>query len=568
VGRTGLIGAALVAILLVAGTANASAATRVTCPGMSTADSATTGATVSKPDFLVHYATAAISAAQANQLGDDAEAGRGLELGTLGYPAPMSDTGVTTPPGVSNPDGRTDVYVFPDGPCPGLFATTCACNGFTTPDNNGGASTASGWIYVNPAVVGNKSTVAHEFFHTVQMGIAEQALNAAGPDMLTEGSATWIGALAANGDGGHLPQYLRNSRGATLDCARGCAPGADAVYAQWPFFELEQERVGPLFVKGAFTQALGNPPPGGNQLTWMNAALGGGGALGNAVADYAATVGAADFASPLLAGRFPTPTFETIANIGAGQSATQTTTVDHLAARFYGFTATATTTLHLDWSWPAGSDVRAALAREGSPTGTRIPVSANATGAHADVAVSAGTTLVASFANPSMTANGVPVSVTARTDAAPSSGGGGAVTAPRQATPTTGGPVVTVVPSIALAGKPKVSRSGSSRVLTFTVNSSGAGFLVATLSSGKAKLARPAAVKKATSTSRTFSLQAGVNKLRYKLSRRVAKGRYSVTLTPQSSNFSAGTPVSAGTVSVPKPKPKPVRHRKRARYYL
>jgi hypothetical protein len=184
------------------------------------------------------------------------------------------------------------------------------------------------------------------------------------------------------------------------------------------------------------------------------------------------------------------------------------------------------------------------------------------------VAVSAGTTLVASFANPSMTANGVPVSVTARTDAAPSSGGGGAVTAPRQATPTTGGPVVTVVPSIALAGKPKVSRSGSSRVLTFTVNSSGAGFLVATLSSGKAKLARPAAVKKATSTSRTFSLQAGVNKLRYKLSRRVAKGRYSVTLTPQSSNFSAGTPVSAGTVSVPKPKPKPVRHRKRARYYL
>jgi hypothetical protein len=107
-------------------------------------------------------------------------------------------------------------------------------------------------------------------------------------------------------------------------------------------------------VGNAFSQALGNPPLGGNQLAWMNAALGGGSGLGNAVADYAATVGAADFTSPLLTGRFPTRTFETIANIGAGQSATQTTTVDHLAARLYTVTATATTTLHLDWSWPGG----------------------------------------------------------------------------------------------------------------------------------------------------------------------------------------------------------------------
>jgi hypothetical protein len=210
--------------------------------------------------------------------------------------------------------------------------------------------------------------------------------------------------------------------------------------------------------------------------------------------------------------------------------------------------------------------VRAALARVGSPTGTRLPVSANPTGAHADVAVSAGITLIASFANPSMTANGVPVSLAARTDAAASSGGGtGTVTTPRQATPTSPTPIAPPVPTVSLVGKPKLSRSGSSRILTFVVNSSAAGFLVARLSSGHAKLAAHTAAK-ATSTTRTLSLQAGANKLRFKLSRRVKKGLYSLTLTPQASNFVGGTAISAGKVSVPKPKA--AKRKRRARYYV
>jgi hypothetical protein len=156
--------------------------------------------------FLIHYDPSVITAGQAQQLDADAEAGRSLEIERFGFPAPVSDTGVT--PASVNPDGRTDVFVHADSPCPPLFSATCACNGFTTPDPSSGATT-SGWISINPAVVGNKSTIAHEFFHTVQLGIARDALNSAGPDPLTEASASYRGhggqrreGLGAEGEAG------------------------------------------------------------------------------------------------------------------------------------------------------------------------------------------------------------------------------------------------------------------------------------------------------------------------------------------------------------------------------
>ena len=47
---------------------------------------------------------------------------------------------------------------------------------------------------------------------------------------------------------------------------------------------------------------------------------------------------------------------------------------------------------------------------------------------------------------------------------------------------------------------------------------------------------------------------------------RAKKGRYSLTLTPQSVNFVPGTPVSAGRVSVPKPPKAKKRTSRRARF--
>jgi hypothetical protein len=168
--------------------------------------------------------------------------------------------------------------------------------------------------------------------------------------------------------------------------------------------------------------------------------------------------------------------------------------------------------------------------------------------------------------NPSLTADAVPISLSANATTPPPAPSG-TTTAPRQVTPTT--PPQTVipipVPTLSLSGKPKVARSGRSRVLKLTVQSSAAGFVVATLTSGKAKLVAHAAAK-ATTASTTAALVAGTNKLKIKLSRRLKKGRYTLTLTPQSSNFVAGAPVSGGRVSVPKAPKAKKRNSRRARF--
>jgi len=170
------------------------------------------------------------------------------------------------------------------------------------------------------------------------------------------------------------------------------------------------------------------------------------------------------------------------------------------------------------------------------------------------------------FAEGKSTADAVPISLSANATTPPPATGGGTTTPPKPTTPIpqqTGIPIP--VPTLSLSGKPKVARSGRSRVLKLTVQSSAAGFVVATLTSGKAKLVAHAAAK-ATTASITAALVAGTNKLKIKLSRRLKKGRYTLTLTPQSSNFVPGTPVSAGRVPVPKPPTAKKRTSRRARF--
>ena len=70
---------------------------------------------------------------------------------------------------------------------------------------------------------------------------------------------------------------------------------------------------------------------------------------------------------------------------------------------------------------------------------------------------------------------------------------------------------------------------------------------------------------KETTFSQTIAVKQGTFMYRLPLSRRVPKGRYSVTLTPQSSTGTAGTPISGGKISVPKlPKAK---KKRTARFY-
>lgn len=558
--RTGAIAATAAAVLVLAAAGPASAAgNRVPCTGMSGATS-----TVGSTNFLVHY-SGAISDTQASGLLSDADAGRSLEVNSLGFPAPPSDSTVTAPAG-TNPDGRTDVWVYTDQAC---SATTspCGCNGFMSPDSG----SQTGWIYINPNIAANKSTIAHEFFHTVQLGISSVALSSlAGTNrvMMREASASWIGALAAGNDGGHQPTYQRTlGVGQTLDFPDS---STEVLYGEWPFFEFENERFGAAVVQDDFAQA--NSAPAGGQTQWMNAALvARGTTLGAVFADYAATVNAADWPISLLAGTFPRVSSDTVLGVNTNTSTNQANTINHLTTRFFRLTSNACSgqceaTLHLDVGWPSGSGVQASLMRFGSPTGTRIPLTGGDTGAHADIPFNLNTSYTVAVTNPSLTADAVPISLSANATTPPPATGGGTTTPPKPTTPIPQQTVIPIpVPTLSLSGKPKVARSGRSRVLKLTVQSSAAGFVVATLTSGKAKLVAHAAAK-ATTASTTAALVAGTNKLKIKLSRRLKKGRYTLTLTPQSSNLVAGTPVSAGRVSVPKPPKAKKRTSRRARF--
>jgi Family of unknown function (DUF6055) len=537
--------------------ATASADTRTICPQGIPIDAAMSA--VGTTTFLIHYDPTLPNAnATAMQLGNDAEAGRSLELTQLGFPGPLSDAGVTGT-GVSNPDARTDIYLYPDGPCPPLSITaTCSCNGFMAHDS--GRNT--GWIYINPAAVTNKSSIAHEFFHTIQLGIAGQNAFDDTRPMFHEASASWAGALACQCDGGHLPLYTRGTgAGQTLDCA-GCT--GETPYGQWPWFELVNEHIGPQAILQFFQRAAS---PGGEQLTWMNDVLTvRGTSLGAAVADYAATKNAADWSSPMLAGRFPLYQSNAPLGVVTNTSTNQTATLDHLATRQFELTSNACSgqceaTLHLDLGWPAGSGVQASLVRLGSSPGTRLPITSGASGAHADLPFNLGTQYAVALTNPSLTANAVPVSLNA--NATRNDSGTNPPSNP-PAQPPAKPPATPAVPAIQLTGKAKVTRKRASRVLSLSLNSSAAGFVVVTLTPPGAKLAAHTAAK-ATRYSRTFALKAGANKISVALPKRVRKGRYALTLTPQASDRTPGSAVSAGRLSVPKP---PKVKKRRARYVI
>src|SRR5262249_11469894 len=146
------------------------------------------------------------------------------------------------------PNAKTDVWVYTDAACT-AGGQPCGCNGFMQPDTG----SQTGWIYMNPGVIANKSTIAHEYFHTVQFGISVNALAASPPGknrvMMREASASWIGALAAGNDGGHPPVYQRNTAdavGASLDFPDS---STETLYGDWPFFEFEREQFTPAVVK-------------------------------------------------------------------------------------------------------------------------------------------------------------------------------------------------------------------------------------------------------------------------------------------------------------------------------
>jgi hypothetical protein len=288
--------------------------------------------------------------------------------------------------------------------------------------------------------------------------------------------------------------------------------------------------------------------------------------LGAAVLDYGATIEAADWSSSLLAGRWPFFTSNTVLGVNTNTSTNQTATLDHLATRYFALTSNACSgtcdaTLHLDVAWPGGSGVQASLVRVGGATGARIPIANGATGAHADLPFNFGTQYGVSVTNPSIGADGVPITLTATAERNAAASRAPSPTAPPQP------PATSPIPTIQLTGKPKIGRKRNTRVLQLSLNSSAPGFVVVTLASPRAA-PRAHTAARAGRFSRTLAVKQGANSFAVTISRSLPKGRYAVTLTPRSSSGEVGTPISAGIVHVPKVPKAKKRKPKGARYVV
>lgn len=545
VGPRALVAAALAAALVAVAAAPAVAA-RPVLPD-----------SVFSDHFVVHYNSAdpTTPTTTARQLSADAEAGEAISVGQFQYPLPVSDGSV------GGGDGLTDIYTGPDpGGCGG-------CNGFTAADS--GAARTSAWTYINPAVALNKSTVAHEYFHVIQYGIYAPQLS---EPLITEASASWIGALAAGTDGGHPPFWMRGSpsddaRGSSLDCVPGC-PTSEDIYGQWPLYQSFRERYsdGARIVEYVFTESR-NVGVGARQLRSLDEVLSTvPSSVGNETFEYARRIAAADWGYERLAGRYPVFTQSAVLGVNANASSTMTSTLDHLATRYFDLRSNACSggtpcdaTLHLDWT--ASPNVRGSVAQRAAGRGTRVDV----TGTHADLGFNAGAEYVVGLTNVNESSNGVPVTLSASATRNPAPNPGGSsgttstpapsTTAPSTTAPSTTAPVqppvVTPVPAFDVLARAKVAKGRTSRKLSLRLNSSSAGFVVVTLARGGAKLVAHTAAR-ATTFSRTVAVKQGANTVRVVISRNLPKGSYTIGLTPQSASGQSGTPISAGKVSVPK----------------
>jgi hypothetical protein len=210
--------------------------------------------TLGTAHFLVHYQSDlinfpdyAITQTQAGDIAALAERAYTAELAD-GYPAPPSD-------GALGGDARTDLYVTK---LAGPIAVT-------VPDNPGGA-TSSSYIELDgtkPELAFTQHVIAHELFHTIQLGIWLPAQ--ASDYWLLEGSAEWMGYRVDNYDTSFSGGAELGPSDMSLDCrdplgTNMCDLSDDYKnngYSRWPFFEYVTEKYGPSFVQDVFALGAG-----------------------------------------------------------------------------------------------------------------------------------------------------------------------------------------------------------------------------------------------------------------------------------------------------------------------
>lgn len=248
--------------------------------------------------FVVHYASDpsdpnAITVAQAQTVSSTAEHAYAYETGPLGFPPPLDDG-----------DGLIDVYVYDD--------PQRTENGVAHRDSP--ADTSSGWITINPHGTGieNATTIPHELFHLIQLGLSSRLSS-----WDLEGGATWASARVAGTLSNHSPVYLLSPphQNEPLDCpGTPCSsPTPIDAYRDWPFIEFLQERFGAdtylsvlrrAAALVAADRAAGLASPNSHDLQSFNdVLLARGGSLATGIGGWAAASLVGQYSYGPLAGR-------------------------------------------------------------------------------------------------------------------------------------------------------------------------------------------------------------------------------------------------------------------------
>jgi len=514
------------------------------------------------PHFLVHYMSdntplscdvkKAITETQAGDILGYAEDAYAAEIGTYGFPAPPSD-------GVLGGDSRIDIYVTDED------SSATGTLGVTWPDGGPPSTTAS--INIDAPAGISPATVAHEFFHVIQLGIWLPA----NPTeyWLLEETAEWMSAKV-----NLYPESFVADLGPTdmaLDCKDAIGTNkcdlkdgyANGGYSRWPFWQSVTQLYGHGFVKEVFQHGAANPGETGVA------------ALEGALAAHGATLADTfiNWTIQQMAGTYGLTVLDQVKPKVWGAAVKTGTTsatlppiqvpVNHLATRLVEFdrgdgsgaSACFAATLNLTVTMPAGIASRPYFYWNGLNS-TPVALAVNGTTGTAtvpwDTCTWSGNRAYLNLPNPSTdpTANGAVFTVVAKLTVDPNSPGQSAAP-PKPASVT--GPVIPVsddgVPTVYVFGPELLRLQAGAPIVRLVLLSTGEGKVRATLGS---------------TVLGTVSIRPGGNDVRFALPKSLLQGlrRSSaaasnvLTLTPlSSSGAAAGTPVTRRVAIAPAKKP-------------
>lgn len=205
------------------------------------------------PHFQVHYGGGptpeGITHQDAADLALLAENAYSTLVTGWGYPAPLFDG-----------DSRTDIWV--------QDLSLLGVLGYAEQDAAG--PTSSGWFTLDVTAIKTQAVVAHEFMHLIQYATWVPA-----DSWLLEGTAEWAGFQTSGYRpfGGVPIAVTRGAPDMSLDCVSlACGYQGDPYevggYSRWPFFQYLTERFGTNIVRDVFSRgaALADPTLTGVEL--------------------------------------------------------------------------------------------------------------------------------------------------------------------------------------------------------------------------------------------------------------------------------------------------------------